>query len=70
MTGHARAMSLPSRLELLLLAGLVALAFLAGAAKASAAGSGDATVTSGGTTFNVPSGDDGGVSHIDPYGKG
>jgi hypothetical protein len=70
MTGSARAMSLPSRFELLLLAGLVALAFLAGAAKASAADGGDGTTSSGGTTFNVPAGDDGGISHIDPYGKG
>ena len=66
-----RFMPRSSRLQLLLLAGAIALAFFAGAAKASAAGDPPTTVPSGGdgTTITVPGGD-GGVDHTDPYGKG
>jgi hypothetical protein len=67
MSGLA-ALSL-SRVQLMLLAGAIALAFFAGAAKASAA---DVPLPGGdGGTVVVPGGDDdGGLSHTDPYGKG
>jgi hypothetical protein len=66
-----RLLSHSHRFQLLLIGGALALAFFAGAAKASAAGDpGTPTAPTGdGTTIVVPGGD-GGVDHIDPYGKG
>jgi hypothetical protein len=72
MSGHVRSLSRPSRLQLMLIGGAIALAFLVGAAKASADTTGDGVSlgagSDAGTLFNVS--DLGGVSHPDPYGKG
>jgi hypothetical protein len=66
-----RLLSRSNRLQLLLIGGALALAFLVGAAKASAAGDpGTSTAPTGDGTVIVVPGGDGGIDHTDPYGKG
>jgi hypothetical protein len=66
-----RFLSRSSRFQLLLIGGALALAFFAGAAKASAAGDpGTASDPTGDGTVIVVPGGDGGIDHTDPYGKG